>query len=122
VNLDTLVVAPSNEDLAERILLSTSMSGTANNDINPLKGKIKNIIVWERLETRSDGTDTSAYWFMYDSAQVGETLNCLFAERPSLDAPDQVYSNKNWDYSCDFFFTVGLGYPAYIFGSNASGS
>lgn len=122
INLDTLVVAPSNEDLAERILLSTQMSGTANNDINPLKGKIKNLIVWERLETRSDGTDTSAYWFMLDSALVGETLNCLFAERPSLDAPEEVYENKNWEYSCDFFYVVGLGYPAYIFGSNASGS
>lgn len=122
INLDTIVVAPSNEDLVERILLSSSMSGNAQNDINPLKGKIKNIIVWERLETRSDGTDTSAYWFMYDSTQVGETLNCLFAERPTLDAPDQVYTNKNWEYSCDFFFTIGLGYPAYIFGSNATGA
>lgn len=122
VNLDTIVVAPSNEDLVERILLSTSMSGTANNDINPLKGKIKNVIVWERLETRSDGTDTSAYWFMYDSSQVGETLNCLFSERPSLDAPEEVYENKNWEYSLDFFYALGLGYPAYIFGSNASGS
>jgi len=122
VNLDTIVVAPSNEDLVERILLSTSMSGTANNDINPLKGKIKNVIVWERLETRSDATDTSAYWFMLDSSQVGETLNCLFSERPSLDAPEEVYENKNWEYSLDFFYALGIGYPAYIFGSNASGS
>jgi len=122
INLDTLVVAPSNEDLAERILFSSQISGNANNDTNPLKGKIKRIIVWERLEERSDGTDTSASWFMYDSTKVAESLKCLFAERPSLDAPDQVYKNKNWDYSCDFFYTVGLGYPAYIFGSDASGS
>ncbi len=122
INLDTLVVAPSNEDLAERIVYSDLIPGSANNDKNTLKGKIKQIIVWERLEERSDGTDTSAYWFMYDSSMVGETLNALFAERPSLDAPDQVYANKNWDYSCDFFYTIGLGYPAYIFGSNASGS
>jgi len=122
INLDTLVVSSTNEDLAERIVLSELIPGSANNDKNTLKGKIKQIIVWERLDDRSDGTDTSAYWFMYDSSQIGETLNCLFAERPSLDAPDQVYTNKNWDYSCDFFYTVGLGYPAYIFGSNASGS
>ena len=122
VNLDTLIVAPSNEDLAERILYSTQLPGTANNDINPLKGKIKNLIVWERLETRSDSTDTSAYWFMMDSSKVGETLNCLFSERPSLDAPEEVYENKNWGYSCDFFYALGLGYPAYIFGSTAAGS
>ena len=122
VNLDTLIVAPSNEDLAERILYSELMSGTGNNDVNALKGKIKTLIVWERLETRSDGTDTSAYWFMVDSAKVSESLQCLFAERPSLDAPDEVYLNKNWDYSCDFYYAIGRGYPAYVFGSNASGS
>jgi len=122
VNLDTLVVAPSNEDLARRILESDLMSGTGNNDTNPLKGKVKNVIVWERLQTRSDATDTSAYWFMYDSSKVKETLKSLFAERPSLDPPDEVYTNKNWDYSIDFFYTIGFGYPAYIFGSNAAGS
>jgi len=122
INLDTLVVAPSNEDLAERILYSTQMSGTGNNDINPLKGKVPNLVVWERLQTRSDGTDTSAYWFMYDSSKVGESLKSLFAERPTLDPPDEVYTNKNWDYSLDFYYTIGRGYPAYIFGSNAGGS
>lgn len=122
INLDTLIVAPSNEDLAERIVLSDLIPGSANNDKNTLKGKIKQIIVWERLEERSDGTDTSAYWFMVDSSQVGESLQALFAERPSLDAPEQVYKNKNWEYSCDFFYTIGQGYPAYIFGSNATGS
>ena len=122
INLDSIVVAPSNEDLMERIILSELIQGSANNDKNTLKGKIKNMLVWERLEERSDATDTSAYWFMYDSSMVGETLQALFAERPSLDAPDQVYKNKNWEYSLDYFYTVGLGYPAYIFGSNASGS
>jgi len=122
VNLDTLVVAPSNEDLAERILYSELIPGSANNDRNTLKGKVKNLIVWERLEARSDDTDTSAYWFMYDSSQAKETLQALFAERPSLDAPDQVYVNKNWEYSCDFFYTLGLGYAAYVFGSDGTGS
>ena len=122
VNLDTLVVSPSNEDLAERIVLSDLIPGSANNDKNTLKGKIKRIIVWERLEERSDDTDTSAYWFMLDSSKIGETLQALFAERPSLDAPDQVYKNKNWEYSLDFFYTLGIGYAPYLFGSNATGS
>jgi hypothetical protein len=122
VNLDTLVVAPSNEDLAERILYSNQIQGSANNDTNNMRGKVKKLITWERLEARSDATDTSAYWFMFDSSKVDETLNCLFAERPSLDAPDQVYVNKNWEYSCDFFYSIGLGYPAYIFGSTGAGA
>ncbi len=122
VNLDTLIYAPSNADLAERIVLSDLIPGSANNDKNTLKGKIKNMIEWERLETRSDGTDTSAYWFMADSTRVGETLQALFAERPSLDAPDQVYVNKNWEYSLDYFYTIGIGYAAYLYGSSAAGS
>ena len=46
----------------------------------------------------------------------------MFAKKPVLDAPEQVYTNKNWDYSCDFYYTLGIGFPAYIWGSNASGS
>ena len=122
VMLDTLIVAPTNEDLAERLLYSELIPGAANNDINALKGKIKTLIVWERLETRTGGTDTSAYWYMADSSKVGESLQCLFAERPSLDAPDEVYTNKNWDYSLDFYYAIGRGYPAYVFGSNATGA
>lgn len=120
VNLDTLIVSPSNEDLAERLLFSNLMSGTANNDTNALKGKIKNLIVWERLQTRSDSTDTSNYWFMMDSSGKEETLKALFAERPTLDAPEEVYINKNWVYSCDFDYVLGIGYQAYLFGSRGT--
>lgn len=122
VNYDTLIIPPDLEDLAERLILSEKLPGSANNDRNTLKGKIKNIIVWPRLATASDSTDASAYWFLADSSMIGETLKCLFAERPSLDAPDQVYSNKNWDYSIDFFYTIGRGYPAGIAGSTGAGS
>lgn len=116
INLNTLIVAPSNEDLASRILFSDAMSGTANNDTNPLKGKM-NLMVWERLETDSAGSDKSEYWYMADKSRVGESLKAIFAERPELDAPDQVYKNKNWDYSVDFFYTLGRGYQPYIWGS-----
>lgn len=121
IRLDTLLVAPEKEDEALRIVNSTGLSGTADNDINPLKGKV-NVIPWEKLQTRTGGTDTSAYWFMYDSSRVGESLMALFAERPSLDAPEQVYKSKNWDYSLDFYYTLGRGFPAYMWGSNSSGS
>lgn len=119
INLDTLYVAPSKEDEAMRIIESAQISGSAENDVNPLKGKIK-VVTWEKLETRSDGTDTSAYWFMCDSKKKDETLRALFRERPSLDAPEQVYKNKNWDYSIDFYYTLGRGFPAYVWGSNGA--
>lgn len=117
VNLDTLVIPPDLEDLAERIIYSSSLPGSANNDINPLKGKITKIVVWPRVATSGAGTDCSARWYLADSSKLSETLRCLFAERPSLDAPEEVYENKNWKYSIDFYYTIGRGYPAYIYGS-----
>ncbi len=117
INLDTLIVTPYNLDLAERICYSDYLPGSANNDRNPLKGKIRNIICYPRLQTLSDSTDCKAYWFLADSTGIKESLKALFAERPALDAPEEVYSNKNWDYSIDFFYSLGRGYPAYIFGS-----
>ena len=122
IHYTTLIVPPALYDLAVRLCNSELLPGTGNNDINALKGRVTNIVLWERLESRSDDTDTSAYWFMTDGKKIGETLNCLFAERPSLDAPEKVYSNKNWEYSCDYFYTIGIGYPAYIIGSNGSGT
>jgi len=122
VKLDTLIVSQDNEDIAERIVYSNLLQGSMDNDINNLKGKIKSIIVWERLDTSGQGTDTDAYWFMTESKKVGESLQAKFAERPTLDAPDQAYENKNWSYSCDFFYTVGIGHPAYIAGAKGDNS
>lgn len=121
IMLDTLVVSATNEDFANRIVYSSGVQGTNNVDINPMKGKItKGIIVWPRTDTRTGGTDTSAYWYMADSRNVGQSLKSKFAERPSLDAPEEIYENKTWEYSIDFYYTTGLGYPAYIRGSRGT--
>ncbi len=122
INYDTLIVTPDNEDLADRLINSEYLPGSSNNDKNPLKGKIKKVFVWPRAALASDGTDTSAYWFLADSQGLKESLQCLFAERPSLDAPEQVYENKNWEYTLDFFYAIGAGFPAYIAGSKGDKS
>ena len=94
INLDTLVVAPSNADLAERILNSPQVAGTANNDIEPLRGKIK-LVVWPHLETRSDSTDTSAYWFIKKIAEensnyVNVKSSLINGESPEVGNPQEV--------------------------------
>lgn len=122
INYDTIVVGPALEDEADRVCNSQLIPGSANNDKNPLYGKIKNIYVWERLSETSSGTNTSAYWFMVDSAGRAEALQCLFSERPSLDAPEQVYINKNWEYTLDYYYAIGTGFPAYIAGSKGDNS
>lgn len=120
VRLDTLIVGPTNEDLAERLLYSTNIPGEANNDVNALKGKIKKLAVWERGDLRSDGTDTSAYWFMADSAKVKKTLKAFFTQRPSLMAPNQVFANGDWEYKCRLVYSRGFGWAPYLRGSTGA--
>jgi len=118
IKFDTLLVGPSLEDLAHRIVSGDYINNSANWDPNSyVKNRIKEVKMWSRLDATGQGTDTSAYWFIYDSKKVKKSLKCKFSERPSLDAPEEVYENKNWDYSLDYFYATGQGYQAYIRGS-----
>jgi hypothetical protein len=117
VTLDTLIVSANKEDLAERLIFSTGVATTPNVDINPLKGKINKIMVWSKLDQRSDGTDTSGYWFLADGRRVKKCLKAPFAQKPTMQAAEQVTDSQNWLYPLDGYYALGLGYPAYIFGS-----
>ena len=117
--LDTLIVTPTNEDLAERTIYSTLLPGSMNNDSNTLKGKIRNLIVYPRLSTLTGGTDASAYWFLADSSKK-ETLQSKFSQRPQLMAPEQVYANKNWEWTLDFLYVNGIGFQQFVWGSRGT--
>lgn len=121
VNLSRLVVTPTNEDLAERIVMSSGPAGTPNVDINPLKSSVNNIIVWERLETRGyDATDTSAYWFMYDPANVKDTLKAPMTQLPIMTPPTEVHDSLNWEYVIDAYYALGIGDPFAVWGSTGA--
>lgn len=115
--LNTLVVSATNEDLAERTVYSSGVVGTPNVDLNPLKGKVSNIVVWSRLDTRSDGTDTSAYWFLADGKAVTKTLKSPFAQKPQMAEATQVHDSLNWEYPIDSYYTMFAGHAKNIFGS-----
>lgn len=118
INLNKLIVPATQEDLAERTVYSSGVVGTPNVDLNPLKGKVSNILVWSRLDTRqNDNTDTSNYWFLADESIVKKTLKCPFAQRPTMYAPNQIDDSKNWEYTIDAYFTMGALYPFGIWGS-----
>jgi hypothetical protein len=117
VRLDCVVVGPTNEDLAERILFSNQIPGEANNDLNALKGKIKQLKVWERLDLRSDSTDTSAYWFMAESSKVKKTLRTYFTDKPQLQAPETVHENGDWEYVLRLVYSRGFSWASYLRGS-----
>src|SRR3989304_1467933 len=118
--LDTLIVSAANEDLAERLVYSQGVAGTPNVDINPIKGKIKNIIVCSKLDTRSDGTNTSAYWFMSDSRKVKKSLKDPFAQKPKMQAAEQVTETQNWLYPIDAYYVIGIGYVPFVWGSTGA--
>lgn len=123
VRYDTLIVPPSLEDEAYRIVMSDKLAGSADNDTNQwLKQRIKRIVVWERLETTGQAADRAAYWYLADSKLLAKSLRILFSERPNLDAPEEVYSNKNWDWTLDFFYTLGFGYANALAGSKGDNS
>lgn len=118
VMLDRLVVSATNEDLAERVVYSSGVAGTPNVDLNPLKGKINNILVWSRCDTRgNDATDTSAYWFMADSRFSKKTLKSPFAQKPMMASPTQVHDSLNWEYPIDSYYTLGLLWQFGVWGS-----
>lgn len=117
INLDRLIVSATNEDLAERVVFSTGVQGTPNVDLNPLKSKVSNILVWSRLDLNSAGTDTSAYWFMADSKNVKKTLKSPFAQIPEMGEAAQVHDSLTWEYPLDAYYTIFIGQPYNVFGS-----
>lgn len=115
--LDTLIVTAANEDLANRIVFSSGVQGTPNVDTNPVRGWIKTIIPWAKLDLRSDSTDTSAYWFLADSKGVKKTLKAPFAQPPKMGEATNVHDTLDWEYPVDAYYTLGIGKPRFIFGS-----
>lgn len=120
ITLDRLIVTPTNEDLAERIVMSSGPAGTPNVDINPLKSSVNNILVWERLETSGQGTDTSAYWFMADSRNMQDTLKAPMTQLPMMTPPNEVHDSLNWEYVLDAYYALGIGDPYGVWGSTGA--
>lgn len=113
INYDTLLVGPDLETLAERIVNSSLLQGTPNNDINPLKGKFKIKV--------SPYVDTGK-WFVYSEKQVGRTLKSFFRTRPMIKSPKEFEPNDNWHYIVKTRYAYGFSYAPYILGSNGTAS
>lgn len=120
VNLDRLIVSATNEDLAERVVYSSGVQGTPNVDLNPLKGKVNNILVWSRCDLSGQSTDTSAYYFLADSRFTKKTLKSPFAQKPVMTPPTQVHDSLNWEYILDSYYTIGLLWPFGVWGSTGA--
>lgn len=120
VSLDRLIVSATNQDLAERTVYSSGVVGTPNVDLNPLKGKINNILVWSRCDLSGQATDTSAYWYLASSQFSKKTLKSPFAQKPMMAPPTQVHDSLNWEYILDSYYTIGLLWPFGVWGSTGA--
>lgn len=96
MNFDTLVVPPDLEYLARTLLQSTGDTGTANNDINVLKGRLK-IKVWDYLERENA-------CFLMDSN--AHEANFFWRERP------QFFRETDFDSLVKKY----VGYMRYSYG------
>lgn len=101
VSPDTLVVAPALEKEAMILLNSTGRTGSANNDINPYKGRLK-LVVWDRLASAAGGSDTA--WFVLDSKL--HYLNHFMRSDRGLEGPEYDFDTKTakWSVVCRWSF------------------
>lgn len=120
IRLNRLIVSAANEDLAERMVYTSGVQGTPNVDLNPLKGKVSNITVWERLDLRTGGTDTSAYWFMSEIGREQDTLKSPFAQKPMMGQAENINDSLNWEYPLDAYYTLFIGAPFHVWGSTGA--
>ena len=122
IRYDTLIVSPSNFDLAIRLTQTDKIPEGIENDTNAfLRGRLK-VVVWEKLETRTGGTDTSGYWYLCDSKKIGESLKSVFAQKPELAPPATAPANSNWTWKLDYFYSIHRGWPYGLRGSTGAGA
>lgn len=122
VELDTLIVGPDLVDLAERLINSDKVAGSNNNDTNMYLKRI-NIVPWSRLASASDGTDTSAFFFLADSKKLKQYgIKMHSAQFLQLSKSKENTTNQDWVYPLDAFYAIARNEPQFIFGSNGTNS
>lgn len=119
IKLDTLVVSPDLEDLAYRIIKTDGIAGTPNRDTNAYLGGMK-LLVWERLGSTSQGTDTSSYWFMMDSTRINQGFRSYFRQKPKIGPEREFGPDETWTYLVDYYNSTGFNTPNFIFGSRGT--
>lgn|GEM_PF-637809 len=98
-----LIVPPLLQDTAIRLLKSTNLAGTANNDTNEyLRSYGIEIIVLDYLGLAAGGSDTA--WFLQDGAR--HELNFFWRVRPEF----------KWEEDFDTFIAKYRGYMRYSMG------
>lgn len=100
---DLLIVPPAQERAAAQITGNEKVSGTANNDINPWKGRVRHIVApW--LDTTS--------WFLACSSEVVKPILLVMRTQPYLQSAWFDATKPNGGWHCFKFYaryTVAYG-------------
>jgi hypothetical protein len=115
---DTLVVAPALEKEASILLESNGRVGTANNDINPMKGKLK-LVVWDWLGSASTGGSDTA-WFLLDSSL--HQLNFFNRVDRGLEGPEYDFDTSTAKWKVEVRHSVGFSGWRGTYGSKGDNS
>lgn len=119
IKYDTLLVSPALRGTAEVLVNSEKLPGGNDNAINVNRGRYK-IVESPRLATRGDGTDTSAYWFVFDSRKIKNQLKVKWAKKPELKAVGEVLFDANEVHRFSFWYSRGFLNFNYIAGSTGA--
>ncbi len=114
---DTLLVPPALEKEAMILLNSTGRVGTANNDINPYKGKL-NLIVWDFLGASNGGSDTA--WFVLDKSY--HKINWFNRSDHGIEGPFYDFDTKLAKWTVDTRWSAGFSDWRGAFGSKGDNS
>lgn len=114
---DTLLVAPALEKEANILMDSIQRVGTANNDVNPYKGRLK-VVVWDFLGSAAGGSDTA--WFVLDSSL--HALTFFNRSDRGLEGPDWDFDTKTARWSVDVRHSIGFSGWRGTYGSKGDNS
>lgn len=109
---DTLLVPTDLEFTARVILESSQVTGSNNNDINPVQGSL-NLIVWPYLTS-------STAWFVLDSKM--HELNFFMREDDGVQGPTYDFDNEVAKWKIVNRFSVGFSDWKGVYGSVGDGS
>jgi len=114
---DTILIPPALEKETLILLDSMGRTGTANNDVNPYKGRLK-VVVWDYLGSAAGGSDTA--WFILDSSR--HKLNWFNRKDHGIEGPDYDFVNKVARWTIDCRWSVGFSDWRGVYGSKGDNS
>lgn len=98
-----LIVPPALEYTAKELVNSVQKAGTANNDINTIKGALE-VVVWDFIGAAAGGSDTA--WYLLDGSR--HELNYFWRVKPEF----------KWAEDFDTFVAKYRGYMRFSYGAS----